>query len=753
MDRAAAESHVRLLAESELRRAVAAARYRWLDEDFREGGEPPREAGLLRVRAVLSALGQVGALGRATADRVAMGFTGALAARGLHEPGTLLAPAPPAPPAGAPAAEPRAGVPAGRYQAVPVGVVIPGEQEGQPGEVHVQALVLGPDRAAVVTSFASTWRAAALAPAGGEAPQPSFPPFGGSGMTDDQGRSYRLTLEPGEGGWYETRVLRLSAVPPPGARWLDMPVRPGLSIRIDLTGPPAIRAVREPRSAPSSGELLLGAVADTLLGGGQLAGITATLLAGSLAEVTDALVAVRALSPDSPAADRLAALCLRRAIEVRGPWAGRAPATRLPASWASVLGGSRCQDGRQGVVPAAVVMPEIDGARFVLAGLSSWERQATVLVFAWGWAQAPREFRPRQPFSWWARDDAGRWHVGRARPDGMDGGTFQLELTPPLHPAARSLDIILTGRSDRVTATLPLAWPGQVAGQQDQGTRERPGRPHSPGAPGGHGPRGVRDRASPPGPGDGPAQVGRGRLPRRPAPSARRSPASPASDGPGPVRPPWWAALPPAETRIRCGPGEHVLRWADGRLQALDHDDIEGDLVLAALGGDKAGCVAMLEAWGTHADDLDVLALGPRSPADELAVTAELVDELRAALGPAPRSVPMRPWPAPGPASAGGPGRAHPGPRRQDQGRAPPRPQGSGRCGVVCGRGAGCCGGCRPGGCPPGRNGNGPGAWSCCPCSPWAGTSSCGCPPRWRRPGPATGLLGRPAARGTPGRP
>ena len=100
----------------------------------------------------------------------------------------------------------------------------------------------------------------------------------------------------------------------------------------------------------------------------------------------------------------------------------------------------------------------------------------------------------------------------------------------------------------------------------------------------------------------------------------------------------------------------------------MDHDDIEGDLVLAALGGDKAGCVAMLEAWGTHADDLDVLALGPRSPADELAVTPELVDELRAALGPAARSVPMRPWPAPGPAPGGGP--AGPG----SPGLAPPGP-------------------------------------------------------------------------------
>lgn len=114
------------------------------------------------------------------------------------------------------------------------------------------------------------------------------------------------------------------------------------------------------------------------------------------------------------------------------------------------------------------------------------------------------------------------------------------------------------------------------------------------------------------------------------------------------MSPPWWTAFPPAETRIRCGTGEHRLRWAGGRLHAGDHGDAEGELVLAALGGDKAECVAMLEAWGAHADDLEVLALGPRSSADELTVTWELVDQIRASFGRAARSVPMRPGPAPG---------------------------------------------------------------------------------------------------------
>ncbi len=109
---------------------------------------------------------------------------------------------------------------------------------------------------------------------------------------------------------------------------------------------------------------------------------------------------------------------------------------------------------------------------------------------------------------------------------------------------------------------------------------------------------------------------------------------------------PWWAALPPAESRISCGTEHHVMRWAGGQLTAADHADAEGELVLAALGGEKSECVAMAEAWGAHAEDLDVLALGPRSPADQLAVTWDLVHALRSAASPqrgGPGSRPGRP--------------------------------------------------------------------------------------------------------------
>jgi hypothetical protein len=48
--------------------------------------------------------------------------------------------------------------------------------------------------------------------------------------------------------------------------------------------------------------------------------------------------------------------------------------------------------------------------------------------------------------------------------------------------------------------------------------------------------------------------------------------------------------------------------------------------VLAALGGDKARCVEIAEAWQRHTDDLTVLGIGPRGPADEVVVTWDDVD-------------------------------------------------------------------------------------------------------------------------------
>lgn len=462
MPSAAAESHVRLLAEAQLRRAMAAPSYTWLDEDFRLGGEPAKEAGLHRVRAVVSALHRVGALDGVAAQSLLSDFAAALAARGLAPAERLLDVALADP--SEPGPTERAGRPApgGRYRAIPISGAVPAEWGGYLGEVHLQTLALAPDSAMIVTTFVSSWREPAGLPGDGLSAQPSFPPFGESGLTDDLGRPYRLDYQTAEGGWHQYGVLGISPVPPADVRWLDMPAGAAGVLRIPVAGRGAAARVSiEPVPARGAGEHLLTAVADTLLGGGSMVGMAATSIAAGLSEVETALRAVHALPDGSAIAAHLAALCQRRSIEVRGPLARRAQATGLPSPWASVLSRSQHRDGRTGVIPLAAVLPELDGARFVLAGLSSWERQLSVPFAAWGWSPRPRVFRPGQPFSWWARDDAGHWYVGRTGPFHSMARTYQVEFTPPLHPDARSLDIILTGSAARVTVSVPLPGPGE----------------------------------------------------------------------------------------------------------------------------------------------------------------------------------------------------------------------------------------------------------------------------------------------------
>ena len=97
---------------------------------------------------------------------------------------------------------------------------------------------------------------------------------------------------------------------------------------------------------------------------------------------------------------------------------------------------------------------------------------------------------------------------------------------------------------------------------------------------------------------------------------------------------PWFTSLPPCETLVPCGRGRHSVRWEAGELRLASHADPEAELVLAALGGDKARCVEIAEAWQRHTADLTVLGIGPRGPADEVLVSWDDVD----AAGQAARS-------------------------------------------------------------------------------------------------------------------
>jgi hypothetical protein len=88
----------------------------------------------------------------------------------------------------------------------------------------------------------------------------------------------------------------------------------------------------------------------------------------------------------------------------------------------------------------------------------------------------------------------------------------------------------------------------------------------------------------------------------------------------------WFDCLPRCEAYLPCGQGRHIVRWEAGELRLLSHPDPEAERVLVALGGELSRCVEVAQAWGRHAEDLSVLAIGPRGPADEIAVSWDDVD-------------------------------------------------------------------------------------------------------------------------------
>jgi|GEM_PF-1025923 len=452
----------------------------------RAADSPAAEAGLNRVRRVASALVAADAISEPAAQTVIEGLTDALAVRGklagrrLHQPpsprwwgpGTPWRPGNPPPP-----------LPAGPVQAVSLGTALPAGAAGGPGEASLLALVLAPDRAVLMAAGHSS-QPGPFPGRPGRRPVP--PPLSSGQLTlaDNHGVRYQADADYRSvyGRW--SVVLDLAPVPPSGIRWLDItgdaahdpvrvdlagPASPGNSPVPDPAGPdparpdPAASGRGSLASLPSRvspAEWPLDNLAERLLAGATQGSETsdAPPLAG-LAELVGALQAGAGLEAGSAALGRLAALAGRLGIGFPSAVRPLAQPAGLPDTWLSVLQHRGATDGPVRVAAAAAVLPEMDGARFAVAGLDSAADSATLRVVAWGWQPSPLT-NLLDRFSWWARDDRGRWHLARTDGSRSGGGQVDLfvELAPALHPDARSLELFVRGPTTQAAVTLPLRW-------------------------------------------------------------------------------------------------------------------------------------------------------------------------------------------------------------------------------------------------------------------------------------------------------
>jgi len=282
---------------------------------------------------------------------------------------------------------------------------------------------------------------------------------------DDQGTRYRVRFEgPGRNGtatWWG--IARLSAVPPRGARRLDLVGDGTRLIRLPFgtlagrgypAAPPAIESVAVP-----PGERLLVLEAERILASGDAGGPAGGPGPG---EIITVLTEAGAIAAGSPVPGQLAALCRR--LGAAGHGITVPPAAEIPAPWASVMAHRDAPvpaSGREVFAPLAAILPDVDGARFALAGLSTATGESHLHVISSGMPQLADRFAHdwTPGFSWWLGDGAGNWHLATAgEPCASGDGTqaFRLRLTPPLAAVPGAAEVVVTGPATRIRATVPI---------------------------------------------------------------------------------------------------------------------------------------------------------------------------------------------------------------------------------------------------------------------------------------------------------
>ena len=460
MDRERAETHLRLLAEAELRRVTAMP-----------AGSIPDRWYSARLALVAQALTAVGAVGADVADEVQAHVRLAVAAR--HR---LDAHWPPGPERTRPAPPPAS------WRVVPVGQGISIQADGLRRDLPLVAYVQSAGGARLIVT---EW---------------PFSPFTFT-AADDRGVSYQISWR----GEMAPRELQLRPDPPHQIRWLDLTTAPGEpATRIDLDPQIPVPDVTVTRTAHNPGELLLDVIAARILttvapflqnNPGQPAAASADLRAfigDGPGHIVAALHAAGVLPPDSPVPGQLAGLCARLGINGHGITAP--PAGDLPERWHSMLTPPPRAAGRR-PPPASWPRPWRSCPSWTARRSRSWacitngggapgfgrargivqqhhlaptimHLLATGVTLERDWPYATG-VGPLTAL--WIRDSDGRWHAthpdGIVSPWGHNGSnpwtdtrmvTVWLRIIPPLDRGTAWIEISAAGRSAQVRATLPL---------------------------------------------------------------------------------------------------------------------------------------------------------------------------------------------------------------------------------------------------------------------------------------------------------
>jgi hypothetical protein len=462
MDRERAEIYLRLLAEAEFRRVLLSA-------------EQPDS---WRVRAVGKALTAVGAIDQSAADAIEKDLELAVTVRESDKrPFKIRGFRRLKPPSATqvPGQRPSIGIRA--YSStltvtaivavsarqtvqpqtvpeliVPLGLLIPLETDDVSLELHLVTFV----RTAADARFIMRARVT-------DAPDPAFalsrrtrPGFSllkGLSLTDDNGTAYHLRFTGSSDDQGFTGQLRAIPALPPAVRWVELSQPDGPATRISLDRQaPGPETVTVTSTQNTAAELLLNDYAMRILSYDNEIPEAAV----ALGNVVQALLEAGALSTASPLPSQLARLCERLGLDEHGIPAPAARDDELPGQWLSEPQEPYTPFPPNQCAASVASLPELDGITMTLFGLINTGEQSLLCLHASG---VTGGFRDNNMPGLWIRDDLGGWHATRSR--GLhahdNGAEGTLEIWPPLRHAS-AIEVIVTGRSAEVRATLPLNW-------------------------------------------------------------------------------------------------------------------------------------------------------------------------------------------------------------------------------------------------------------------------------------------------------